>query len=325
MSTASTPQEAEWFAAAFERIQQNVETFIRGKSGVVRLALICLTSEGHLLIDDIPGVGKTSMAKAIAASVHGSASRIQFTPDLLPTDVTGVQIYNSGTGGFEFHEGPIFANVVIADEINRASPKTQSSLLEVMEERQVTVDGITFRSPRPFIVMATQNPVEMDGTYNLPEAQIDRFMMRTGVGYPDHDSEVEVLISLTTGGSVSNVQAVVTIEDVARMIDIARRLTISRSIHDYVVSLTSATRKLDDVRLGVSPRGSIALVHAAQAYAASQGRPMVVTDDVKALAPYVLGHRMLLTADAELQGKSSAVLISQILDGMPVPHEYAVR
>ena len=324
MHAAASPQEAEWFGAAFERLQQNVESFVRGKTGVVRLALVCLTAEGHLLIDDVPGVGKTSLAKAIAASIKGIASRIQFTPDLLPTDVTGVQIYNSGTGAFEFHQGPVFANVVVADEINRASPKTQSALLEVMEERHVTVDGVAFHPPKPFIVIATQNPVELDGTYNLPEAQIDRFMMRSGVGYPDHQSEVEVLINHTSGRSLDELQPVMSIEDVGHMVGIARRITVSRSLHEYVVNLAAATRRLDDVRLGVSPRGSVALIQAAQAYASAQGRPMVVTDDVKALAPYVLGHRMLLKAEAELQGKSSAMMIAEILDGIPVPQEHVV-
>lgn len=314
-------QEAEWFSQRFGELHGNVDRFIRGKSGVIRLALVAMLAEGHVLIDDVPGVGKTSLAKALAQSISGSMSRIQFTPDLLPTDVTGVQIYNTAEGTFSFHAGPVFANVVVADEINRATPKTQSALLEVMEERQITVDGQTYLAPRPFIVMATQNPVELDGTYHLPEAQIDRFMMRMSMGYPDHASEVEVLMERTAGQTVESVTPVLDIKTVEQMITIARRVHVAQSLHEYAVSLTSATRNLEELRLGVSPRGSLALVQAAQSYAASQSRAFVTADDIKALAPYVLSHRMLLTADAEIQGKTAHGIIADILGAVRVPQD----
>lgn len=312
--------EAEWFSERFDELQRNVEGFIRGKSGVVRLALVAMMAEGHVLIDDVPGVGKTSLAKALAQSITGSMSRVQFTPDLLPTDVTGVQIYNTAEGTFRFHPGPVFANVVVADEINRATPKTQSALLEVMEERQITVDGETYPAPSPFVVLATQNPVELDGTYHLPEAQIDRFMMRMSMGYPDHEAEVKVLTERTSGNTVASVEPVLDIATVQQMLAIARRVHIAHGLQEYAVSVTSATRNLEELRLGVSPRGSLALVQAAQSYAASQGRAFVTADDIKSLAPYVLSHRMLLTADAEIQGRTAHGMISDILEVVPVPH-----
>lgn len=320
----TSPEEATWFAREFEKIQLNVESFIQGKTGVVRLSLVCLAAEGHLLIDDIPGVGKTSLAKAITQSIRGTVNRIQFTPDLLPTDVTGVQIYNSGTGGFEFHQGPVFANVVIGDEINHASPKTQSALLEVMEERQITIDGVTYRTPRPFIVVATQNPVELDGTYHLPEAQIDRFMMKIGVGYPDAASEAQILKNRTNGVAVSDLPPVSTVEDMARMTDIASRIRIASSVLDYIVEVIGATRTLPGVRLGVSPRGGLALAQSSQAFAAANGRTAVTVDDVKALAPYVLGHRVLLSADAEIQGLEPRSMIEGVLSVTAAPLEAAV-
>ena len=309
------------FVDNFDRLLNNIEGFIKGKRDVVRLALVCMFAEGHLLVDDVPGVGKTSLAKAIANSIDGSMNRIQFTPDLLPTDVTGVQIYNSAKGSFEFHQGAVFANVVVADEINRASPKTQSALLEVMEERQVTVDSITYETPRPFIVIATQNPVELDGTYHLPEAQIDRFMMRMEIGYPGHEAEVEILQNRSRGMAVEDVQPVVHISDVKAMIDAARAVHVAPSLLSYVTTLCSATRTMGDLRLGVSPRGALALIQACQAYAAAGGRDFVTVDDIKAMAPYVLGHRMLLTSEAELEGKTSASLIAETLANIPVPQE----
>jgi MoxR-like ATPase len=309
------------FVDKFDRLVDNVETFIRGKRDVIRLSLVCMLSEGHLLIDDIPGVGKTSLAKAIANSIHGTMTRIQFTPDLLPTDVTGVQIYIAAKGTFEFHEGPVFANIVLADEINRASPKTQSSLLEVMEERQVTVDSVTFRVPRPFVVMATQNPVEFDGTYHLPEAQIDRFMMRMSIGYPDHEAEVEVLGNRSRGGNVDDVQPVLSIAEVSEMIEETHQVHVAPPLLGYVATIASATRRMEELRLGVSPRGGLALVQASQAYAAAQGRHFVTPDDIKAMTPYVLGHRMLLTSEAELEGRTAEGLIAQVLASVPVPQE----
>ena len=315
------PSQAQWFAERFADLQANIEGFIKGKSSAVRLALICLFAEGHLLIDDIPGVGKTSLARAIANSITGSVTRIQFTPDLLPTDVTGSQIWNANSREFEFRAGPVFANIVVGDEINRASPKTQSALLEVMEEHQVTVDGTAYSVPRPFLVIATQNPVEFDGTYHLPEAQIDRFMMRMSIGYPDPDAEVEVIRNRSMGRNVDEVKPVLDIASVQSMMMVSRNVHVAPTLHDYIVAITSATRTLPEVRLGVSPRGSLALVLSSQAYAASKGRGFVTADDIKALAPYVLGHRMLVTAEAELSGQTSVALLGRITSAVPVPED----
>jgi MoxR-like ATPase len=312
---------AAWFAQRFAALHDNVEGFIKGKSSAVRLALVCMMSEGHLLIDDIPGVGKTSLAKAIANSVAGSLNRIQFTPDMTPSEVTGTQIWNAGTQEFNFHVGPVFAHVVVGDEINRASPKTQSALLEVMEERQVTVDGTPYLVPRPFIVIATQNPVEFDGTYHLPEAQIDRFMMRISIGYPDHAAEIDVIRNRNSGRKVEEVKPVVDTKTVETMVRIARETYVAPALESYVVSLCAATRKLPDLRLGVSPRGTLALVAAAQAMAASQGREFVTADDLKAVAVPVLAHRMLVTAEAELNGRTAENLIKHLTDSVPLPEE----
>lgn len=317
--TDVTAEQAQWFAEQFRVLQGNVEQFIRGKSGVVQLALVAMLSEGHLLIDDIPGVGKTSLAKAISNSIEGSMTRVQFTPDLLPTDLTGTQIWNMNTRNFEFRPGPIFANVVVGDEINRASPKTQSALLEVMEERQVTVEGNPVAVPRPFMVIATQNPVEFDGTYHLPEAQIDRFMMKLAIGYPDHESEIEIIRGRSAGQSVDQVRPVATLRTVTNLIDIARMVHVAPALHSYIVSLCSSTRSMAELRLGVSPRGSLALVTAAQTLAVSRGRTFVTADDVKQLLPYVLGHRMLLTAEAELQGHTATTLLNHIAAAIPTP------
>jgi MoxR-like ATPase len=320
-TTDSIASQAAWFAERYDALAQNIESFLRGKSSVVRMSLVCMLAEGHLLIDDVPGVGKTSLAKAIANSIKGTMSRIQFTPDLLPTDVTGVQIYNASKHEFEFRPGPVFAHVVLSDEINRASPKTQSALLEVMEERQVTVEGRSYAVPRPFIVIATMNPVEFDGTYQLPEAQIDRFMMRMSIGYPGHESEMEVIANRLHGRAPEHLQAVVTAEDIRHMIEIANHVHVADSVMSYVVTITTATRGMQELRLGVSPRGSVALCAAAQAFAAANGRSFVTADDIKRLAPYVLGHRMLLTPEAELQGHTSASLLEQITASVPVPQD----
>ena len=309
------------FAEQFDSLLANIEGFIRGKRDVVRLALVCLVAEGHLLINDIPGVGKTSLARCIAGSIEGSVTRVQFTPDLLPSDITGVQVFNSGTATFDFQPGPVFANVVLADEINRASPKTQSALLEVMEERRVSVEGLPLTVPRPFMVVATQNPIELQGTYPLPEAQLDRFMMQLSVGYPSAQTEVEILAARSQGRTVDEVRPVLTSDDVGRMIEFAHQIYIAPALLEYVTAVCSATRRMDGVRLGVSTRGALALVQASQAYAASQGRDFVSVDDVKALAPYVLGHRLLLSPDAELEGTTAPELIAGVLAAVPVPRE----
>jgi MoxR-like ATPase len=308
-----------WFAQRFEDLARNVESFIRGKSEVVRMCLVCMMAEGHLLIDDVPGVGKTSLAKAIAQSIEGSMRRIQFTPDLLPSDVTGVQVYDAGKREFVFHPGAVFANLVLGDEINRASPKTQSALLEVMAERQVTVDSVPYLVPRPFIVMATQNPVEHGGTYDLPEAQLDRFMMRTTIGYPEHDAEVEVVINGSQGRTAEQLRPVMSTVDMQNMAQIASQVHVAQAITSYIVTIAAATRNLPELRLGISPRGSLALAQASQAYAAARARPFVTPDDVKAMVPYVLGHRAILRPEAELQGRTVHDLLQSILASVPVP------
>nr|WP_198955689.1 MoxR family ATPase [Frankia sp. CcI49] len=313
--------EATWFAERCAALVHNVETLIRGKTEIVRLVTVCMAAEGHVLIDDVPGTGKTSLAKAVANSVAGTMRRIQFTPDLLPTDVTGVQVWNPEKRIFEFQAGPIFGNIILADEVNRASPKTQSALLEVMEEQQVTVDGQPLAVPRPFVVVATQNPVEHGGTYDLPEAQIDRFMMRLTLGYPDHAAEVEVLANRRGGQSAAAVTPVLTTADVERMIGIARRVHLSAQLLGYIVTLADATRRRPEVRLGVSTRGALALAAAAQAHAAADGRTYATPDDVKALAPSVLAHRVLLRPEAEMSGLRAVDLLGETLASVPVPNQ----
>jgi MoxR-like ATPase len=316
----ATPDQAVWFGERHDRLLRNIGRVVKGKSDVIRLALTCVFSEGHLLIEDVPGVGKTSIAKALAGSLDATWHRIQFTPDLLPSDLTGVQVWDQQRRVFEFRKGAVFANVVVGDEINRASPKTQSALLEVMEEQQVTVDSIPHLVPRPFVVIATQNPIDLDGTYRLPEAQMDRFLMRTSVGYPDADAEVEILGDRTAaGGEVRTVGPVLSLEDAQAMISLAARNYVAPALQRYVVELVTATRSLPDLRLGVSPRGSLALQRAAQAWAAGEGRSYVTPEDVKALAVPVLGHRMVLTPEAELSGRRVEDLLAGVLASTPVP------
>ena len=312
-------ERARWFAQQFEQTHRNLAQAIRGKDDVLRLALVCFFAEGHLLIEDVPGVGKTSLARAIAASVQGGWHRIQFTPDLLPSDVTGVTIYNQANQQFEFHPGPVFTNIVIGDEINRASPKTQSALLEVMEENRVTVDGRPHPVPRPFMVIATQNPVDMDGTYRLPEAQLDRFLIRAEIGYPDLDAEIEILSTQQTGSLVDQLAPVMTSDDVSRMITVASGVYVDPAIQGYIAQLAGALRSSHELRLAVSPRASLALMRAARALAASAARAYVTPEDIKELAVSVLAHRVILTPDAELQGRTAAQIVSDALSAVPVP------
>jgi len=322
-SGATSVPETATFARRFRELAGNIEGFILGKPEVVRLALVCLLAEGHLLIEDVPGVAKTSLAKAIARSVAGAeVRRIQFTPDLLPSDVTGVQVYVQATGSFEFRRGPVFANILLGDEINRASPKTQSALLEVMAEHQVTVDGVAHPVPRPFLCIATQNPVEHQGTYPLPEAQLDRFLMRVTVGYPEElADEVAIIADGVARRRPEELKPVLDLDQLRAMITELRELHVSPKLRTYVATITRATRKHPDVRLGASPRGSIALATAAQAYAASMGREYVTADDVKAVAAPVLSHRLLLTSEARLQRRAPATIVAEILAGAPVPRE----
>jgi MoxR-like ATPase len=314
-----TPQEVQGFVEIFDRVVSNVEHAVLGKAHVVRLALTALFAEGHLLVEDVPGVGKTSLARAIAASVRGQWRRIQFTPDLLPSDVSGVTIFNQANRNFEFHQGPIFANVVVADEINRASPKTQSALLEVMEERVVTVDGVGHNVPRPFMVVATQNPVEMDGTYRLPEAQLDRFLMRISIGYPDERVEVEVLRAAAAGRSVDQLRPVTDTDTISRLVTLASRVHIADPLYLYSVRLAAATRSLDEVRVGVSPRGAISLTRAARVWALSKGRAYVIPEDLKELAGPVLAHRLLLAPDAQMKGSTADGVLRHALEAVSVP------
>ncbi|MFD9963678.1 AAA family ATPase [Amycolatopsis sp. NPDC058986] len=305
----------------FQELAENVERFVRGKPEVVRLALVCLLAQGHLLIEDVPGVAKTSLAKAIARSIGGATvKRIQFTPDLLPSDVTGVQVYDQGRGRFEFRPGPVFAHVLLGDEINRAAPKTQSALLEVMAEGQVTVDGEARAVPDPFLCIATQNPIEHQGTYALPEAQLDRFLMRIAIGYPaDTTDEVTIIGDGVARRRPEELRPVLELDELRLMITAVRKTHLSAELQNYVAMITRATRTHPDVRLGVSPRGSIALAVAAQAYAVSTGREFVTADDVKAVAVPVLGHRLLLTAEARIGRHRPETIIGEVLAEVPVP------
>ncbi|MFM8240177.1 MAG: AAA family ATPase [Actinomycetota bacterium] len=316
MSESLSAEDAQRFAANAEAIVDNVAGFIQGKREVISLAVTCLLAEGHLLLEDVPGVGKTSLARSIAATLGMSWHRIQFTPDLLPSDVTGVSIFHQGSSTFEFHPGPVFAHIVLADEINRASPRTQSALLEVMEERTVTVDGITHAVPRPFLVLATQNPIEMDGTFPLPEAQLDRFLMSVSIGYPDLEAEVRVLANSHRGLTIEELQSVGDADDIRRMVALARTVHVEPAVMEYVVRLTSATRTAPGVRLGASPRGSVGLLRAAQVSAAMAGRTYVTPVDVQRLAVPVLAHRIVLN-DVEADSAARTRAIEQVVAGVP--------
>ncbi|GAB3413939.1 AAA family ATPase [Flindersiella endophytica] len=306
-------------AEVYHRVAENIGRVIRGKPEVIRLALTTLFAEGHLLIEDVPGVGKTTLARCLARSVDASWNRIQFTPDLLPGDITGVMVYHQRSESFEFHPGGIFANVVVADEINRGTPKTQSALLEVMAERRITVDAVTREVPDPFLVVATQNPIEMEGTYRLPEAQLDRFLMRLEIGYPSHDSEVEVVVGDTRRAGPDDLSPVVPLDALREAIAAVRTVHVDPAISSYAVRLASATREHAAVRWGASPRGSIALIRAAQAYAATDGRPFCTPDDVKQVARPVLAHRLVLTPDAELNQRLPVSVVDDVLAATSTP------
>ena len=312
-------RDAATFAATFEAVVENVEQVLQGKEEAIRLALVCMVAEGHLLIEDVPGVGKTSLAKSLAASVDADWHRIQFTPDLLPSDVTGVTVYSRSTESFEFRPGGIFANVVLGDEINRASPKTQSALLEAMEERQVTVDVTTYRLPSPFMVIATQNPIEHEGTYPLPESQLDRFLMRIAMGYPARGAEMTMLDTHALGSVIEDLEAVATPEDVEAMIKVARGVHVAPSLKGYIVDVAEATRSHPSLQLGMSPRAALALQRASRALAAARGRDYVVPDDLKALARPVLEHRLTPTPEAQLGGINPADALDDVLASIPVP------
>jgi MoxR-like ATPase len=314
-----TPEQSAWFAETFDILVDNVGHAVLGNEHVVRLALTAMLAEGHLLLEDAPGTGKTSLAKAIAATVQGTHGRIQFTPDLLPSDVTGVTIYDQGTGAFEFHPGPIFASVVLADEINRASPKTQSALLEVMEESRVSVDGVSHTVGRPFMVIATQNPIEQAGTYRLPEAQLDRFLIKTSLGYPDRAATVEILAGSAARDRTASLLPRITTVAVGEMAELAAGVHVDAAILDYVAALIEATRADPQAAVGVSVRGGIALVRCAKVWAASKRRTFVVPDDVKELALPVMSHRIVLETEAEFAGVTAAAVLSRVVAQTPPP------
>ena len=292
---------------------------MRGKTDVLRLALCCLFAEGHLLVEDVPGVGKTTMAEVLATSIDASWRRIQFTPDLLPSDIYRRIDLGTRQPQVRLHRGPVFSHLVLGDEINRASPKTQSALLEVMEERQVTVDAVSYPVPRPFLVIATQNPIDLGGTYRLPEAQLDRFLMRISVGYPDGPAEADLLDSRARGGQAPDIGPVIAVEQAAQMIRLAAHVHVDPAITRYVVRLADATRGLPDVRLGLSTRGALALVRAAQAHALAEGHDYAVPQDVKAVAKPVVAHRLILTAEAEVEGRKTDSLLDEVLSSVPIP------
>ncbi len=305
--------------AVAQRIMDNVERVLVGKPDAVRTALITMLAEGHLLLEDVPGVGKTSLAKALARSIDGTVTRIQFTPDLLPSDITGVSVFDRNTGNFEFRTGPVFANVVVGDEINRASPKTQSALLECMEERQVTVDGHSYPLSGPFMVIATQNPVEMEGTYPLPEAQRDRFTARISLGYPDVAAELAMVDEHADTDPFASLEPVSTAAEVRTLCEAVRCIHVSADLRRYVVELVSATRALPEVRLGASPRATLQLIRTSRARAALAGRDYVVPDDIQEMARPVLSHRLVLTAQAFLARRSPNDVVGAVMALMPVP------
>ncbi len=301
-----------------ERVAANVERVIVGKHAEVRLALVALMCQGHLLIEDVPGTGKTMLAKAIARSLGCSFRRIQFTPDLLPTDVTGLSIYNQKTQEFEFRPGPIVSQIVLADEINRATPKTQSALLECMEERHMTVDGITYQMPSPFLVIATQNPIEYEGTFALPEAQLDRFMLRIRLGYPAPLQEIVILDEQKRSHPLDQLPVVAQVEELVEMQTGVREIYVDSAISDYIVRLVNATRTHPDVYLGASPRGSLALYRAGQAYAAISGRDFVIPDDIKMLAEPALAHRLIVRTSATIRDVAAGSIVRELLDVVPI-------
>ena len=314
-----SPEDATRFARTFAALVDGIAVALLGKESTIRLALTTMLSDGHLLLEDAPGTGKTALARAMAAVIDGTQSRIQFTPDLLPSDITGVSIYDQKTGDWVFQAGPVFAQVVLADEVNRASPKTQSALLEVMEESQVTVGGVTHPAPRPFIVIATQNPIEQAGTYPLPEAQLDRFLMKTSIGYPARAAMIDVLEGAAAPNRSRLVCPVVTAEQLTALSALAARNHTDRSVLDYVAALAEATREDDSARLGVSTRGAIAMVRCARVWAAAQGRNFVLPDDVKALAGPVWVHRVVVDPDAAFSGATAEGVVARALTSVPAP------
>jgi len=316
---AVTQEQADWFAGAFAQLVANVDKAILGKEHSIRLVVTAMLSGGHVLLEDVPGTGKTVLAKALANTVEGTQSRIQFTPDLLPSDVTGVTIYDQSSGRFEFHPGPIFASVVLADEINRASPKTQSALLEVMEEGVVTVDGVGHPVGAPFIVIATQNPVEQAGTYSLPEAQLDRFLIKTSLGYPDHATTVDLLLDSSNRSRASAVRPIIASDSVTTLAQLASEVHTDASVMGYLSEIVTATRDDKDAALGVSIRGALALARAAKTWAISAGRTFVTPDDIRDLAQPVLAHRVIVDPESEFAGVRAADIVERAVASATPP------
>jgi MoxR-like ATPase len=316
---AVTQEQADWFQDAFGRLVDNMGQAVLGKREVISLVLTAMLSDGHVLLEDFPGTGKTVLAKALANTLEGTHSRIQFTPDLLPSDVTGVTIYDQGKGKFEFHRGPIFASIVLADEINRASPKTQSALLEVMEEGRVTVDGVGYDVEPPFMVIATQNPVEQAGTYALPEAQLDRFLIKTSLGYPDHDTAVTLLLDSANRARATGVSPIIAASSITTMAQLASEVYVDAAVLSYLNELVSATRTHSDSALGVSMRGALALARAVKTWAISQGRTYATPDDVRELAVPVLAHRIIVDPEAEFSGTTAEDIVTQALADVAPP------
>ena len=303
------------------RVRENIQKVIVGKAQVIDLALVAILCEGHILIEDVPGIGKTTLARSIAATLGCTFRRIQFTPDLLPSDVTGINYFNQKTQEFEFRPGPVISQVVLADEINRATPRTQSALLEAMQERQITVDGETYPLPRPFLVLATQNPIELEGTFPLPEAQVDRFLIKLPIGYPTEEEEHAMLLRFERHDPLEDLSPVIAPDDLIEMQRQVRQVRVEQSVRGYVVDIVRATRGHSDIQLGVSPRGTLALYNCARALAAIRGRDYVLPDDVKLLAPYVLTHRVLISPATRLRGRRLADVLMDVVDTVPVPVE----
>jgi len=303
------------------KIRENVQRVIVGKDEVINLALVGVLCEGHILLEDVPGIGKTTLARALAASLGCTFKRIQFTPDLLPSDVTGINWFNQKSQEFEFRPGPVITQIVLADEINRATPRTQSSLLEAMQEQQVTIDGVTHPLPRPFLVMATQNPVELEGTFPLPEAQIDRFLLRIVIGYPSESEENAILDRYRLSTQIPELQPVTAPPEITQMQVERSKVRVEETVRDYIVRVARATREHNEVQLGASPRATMALYHSAQAWAAIQGRDFVLPDDIKLMAPHVLTHRLMVSPQAQLRGRQPSQLVTDIVDSVSVPVE----
>ncbi|HEX3722810.1 MAG TPA: MoxR family ATPase [Nitrolancea sp.] len=305
-----------------QRIIDNVDRVIVGKRGVTEFVLVALLCEGHVLVEDVPGVGKTTLARAVARSIGGQFRRIQFTPDLLPSDISGIVFFNQKTGDFELRPGPVFGNILLADEINRATPRTQAALLEAMEERTVTIEGETMPLPRPFLVLATENPVELEGTFPLPEAQLDRFFLRIELGYPEPEDELKLLARFQTSNPLDELGPVTSPEELLEAVTACRKIYVDEELRQYIIEIGRATRAHDTLRLGVSPRGTLALFRAAQALAAIRGRAYVVPDDVKLLSSAVLSHRIMLSPEARLRGRRAGQIIEGIVSEVSVPVEH---